>query len=33
MSEMKSKRIVISPENYRDYKEYVRLYQEIFRTR
>jgi iron(III) transport system substrate-binding protein len=27
------KRIVISPENYQDYKEYVRLYQEIFRTR
>ena len=27
------KRVVISPENYRDYKETVRLYQEIFRTR
>jgi iron(III) transport system substrate-binding protein len=27
------KRVVISPENYQDYKEYVRLYQEIFRTR
>jgi ABC-type Fe3+ transport system substrate-binding protein len=27
------KRVVIGPENYRDYKEYVRLYQEIFRTR
>ncbi len=26
-------RVVISPENYQDYKEYVRLYQEIFRTR
>lgn len=27
------KRVVIGPENYRDYKEYVRLYQEIFSTR
>ena len=27
------KRVVVGPENYRDYKEYVRLYQEIFRTR
>ncbi|HEY2921272.1 MAG TPA: extracellular solute-binding protein [Candidatus Binatia bacterium] len=27
------KRIVIGPENYQNYKEYVRLYQEIFRTR
>jgi iron(III) transport system substrate-binding protein len=27
------KRVVISPESYRDYKENVRLYQEIFRTR
>jgi iron(III) transport system substrate-binding protein len=27
------KRIVIGPEDYRDYKQYVRLYQEIFRTR
>ena len=27
------KRIIIGPENYRDYKEYVKLYQEIFRTR
>jgi iron(III) transport system substrate-binding protein len=27
------KRVVIGPENYRDYKEYVRLYQKIFRTR
>ena len=25
--------VVISPENYRDYKETVRLYQEIFKTR
>ena len=25
--------VVIGPENYRDYKEYVKLYQEIFRTR
>lgn len=27
------KRVVIGPDNYHDYKEYVRLYQEIFRTR
>jgi iron(III) transport system substrate-binding protein len=27
------KRVVISPESYRDYKENVKLYQEIFRTR
>jgi iron(III) transport system substrate-binding protein len=27
------KRVVISPENYREYKENVRVYQEIFRTR
>jgi ABC-type Fe3+ transport system substrate-binding protein len=27
------KRVVIGPESYRDYKENVRLYQEIFRTR
>ncbi len=27
------KRVVISPESYRDYKENVSLYQEIFRTR
>jgi len=27
------KRVVISPESYGDYKENVRLYQEIFRTR
>ena len=27
------KRIVIGPDSYRDYKEYVRLYQEIFHTR
>jgi iron(III) transport system substrate-binding protein len=27
------KRVVISPESYRDYKEYVRLYQQIFKTR
>jgi iron(III) transport system substrate-binding protein len=28
-----AKRVVVGPENYQDYKEYVRLYQEIFRTR
>ena len=27
------KRVVISPESYGDYKENVRLYQEIFKTR
>jgi len=27
------KRVIISPESYRDYKENVKLYQEIFRTR
>jgi iron(III) transport system substrate-binding protein len=27
------KRVVVGPDNYRDYKEYVRIYQEIFRTR
>jgi iron(III) transport system substrate-binding protein len=27
------KRVVIGPDNYHDYQEYVRLYQEIFRTR
>jgi iron(III) transport system substrate-binding protein len=27
------KRVVISPESYRDYRENVRLYQEIFKTR
>ena len=27
------KRVVIGPDNYHDYKEHVRLYQEIFRTR
>ena len=25
--------VVIGPDNYHDYKEHVRLYQEIFRTR
>jgi iron(III) transport system substrate-binding protein len=27
------KRVVVAPDSYRDYKEYVKLYQEIFRTR